>query len=55
MGHNGYPVAAYRPKPYAAKQEWMYVSRSQFTAYDASCRADGYRLSFLSHASWQFG
>lgn len=55
MGHNGYAVAAYRLKRGNYHQEWTYNTASAFKGYDASCRQDGYRMSFLSHAPWQIG
>jgi len=55
MGHNGFAVAAYRPKQGNYHQEWTYNTASSFRSYDQSCSNDGYRLSFLSHAPWQIG
>ncbi|WP_240233535.1 hypothetical protein [Devosia lacusdianchii] len=55
MGHNGHAVAAYRPKRGNYRQEWTYNTLAGFTIYNASCAQDGYRLSFLSHATWQTG
>lgn len=55
MGHNGYAVAVYRPKPYRETRGWYIGPAAQFGLRDATYRRDGYRLSFISHASWQIG
>jgi hypothetical protein len=55
MGHNGFAVAAYRPKVGSYKQQWIYLPPSDFREFDESCRRDGFRMTFLSHAAWQIG
>ena len=55
MGHNGHAAVVYRPKVGNYHQEWTYNSVPQFASYNASCDQDGYRLTFLSHATWQTG
>lgn len=54
MGHNGYPVAAYRPNTTGRRQGWTYTSVSDFKNADDYYRGQRYRLNFISHATWNF-
>lgn len=55
MGHSGYPIAAFRPTNSPHRQGWTYDAAAPFRQADEGCRQAGYRLSFVSHAMWQFG
>ncbi|MBX3596326.1 MAG: hypothetical protein KF874_02035 [Rhizobiaceae bacterium] len=52
LGHNEYPIAAYRSDPALSARKFAYLPTERFRAFDENCRKEGYRLAAISHADW---